>query len=128
MGVAFPGVGWVAAGRGRARGPGLSLPAAGGGGRVRRRRRLWREQHGLGHRAVGESARPVSKFLTSWDPDSPAPFAPAGPPRKLCASPSSDLWSPPLSALSRSFPGRFRMPGSEERPCGSGVGKLRHGA
>lgn len=57
-------------GRGRARRSKLSLPAAGGGDRARRRRRrLRREQHGLGHRAVGESDRPGPKFLPFWSPD-----------------------------------------------------------
>ena len=64
-GVAEPGVGGALTGRGRALRPGLSLPAAGGVDRVRRRRWHRREQHGLGHRTVGESDPPGSKFLPS---------------------------------------------------------------
>lgn len=104
--------------------PWLSLPAAGGGDRVRRRRWHRREQHGLGHRTVGESDPPGSKFLPSWGPD----------PRFALQYPRGSLRFPfhrplesPLSALIRSFLGRFRTPGSGGRPCRSGVGKLRYG-
>lgn len=111
------------AGRGRAPSPGLSLPAAAGGrDRVRWRRRPRQEQHGLGHRTVGESVPLDSKFLPSWGPD--PRFAPAVPQRDLCAFPSTDPWNP-LSP--RSFPGRFRTPRSGGRPFRSRAGKLRYG-
>lgn len=122
-GVAELGVGGALARRGRAPRPGLSLPAAAGGrDRVRWRRRPRREQHGLGHRTVGESVPLDSKFLPSWGPD--PRFAPAVPQRDLCAFPSTDPWNP-LSP--RSFPGRFRTPRSGGRPLRSRLGKLRYG-
>lgn len=108
-------------GRGRARRSRLSLPEAGGRDRARRRRRLRREQHGLGHRAVGESDRPGSKFLPFWSPD-PLPLCFC---KTLAGARRFPLQRPlasPLFAFSRSFPGRFRTPRAKGDLAGADQG------
>lgn len=108
-------------GRGRARRSRLSLPAAGGRDRARRRRRLRREQHGLGHRAVGESDRPGSKFLPFWSPD-PLPLCFCKTLAGAWRFPLQRPLASPLFAFSRSFPGRFRTPRAKGDLAGADQG------